>query len=201
MPQAEFFARLGFFVIKGFLDEGTCAGLRKEIRTNSQVPANIGSARGYIVDEQIRKSKYAEVSERSELYVKSHLLSLKEPLERHFDLALSGCQDPSFLVYREGDYFRPHVDNSQNLEYPEAIRERRVAVIVFLNGESTNPKPDSYCGGGLIIHGAIEGFGNRSYAFPLIGESGLLIAFRTDVVHEVAAVTSGERYSMVSWFY
>jgi SM-20-related protein len=201
MAQAEFFARLGCFVIKGFLDEDTCAGLRTEIRTNVQVPANIGSTGGYIVDEQFRKSKYAEVSERSQLYVKSRLLTLKERLEQHFALVLTGCQNPSFLVYGEGDYFRPHVDNSHNPDYPEAIRERRVAVIVFLNGESTIPKHDAYSGGNLIIHGTIEGFGNSSYAFPLTGEPGLLIAFKTDVVHEVSAVTRGERYSMVSWFY
>jgi SM-20-related protein len=201
MPQADFFARLGFFVIKGFLDEQTCAALRSEIRTNIQVPANIGNTGGYIVDEQYRKSKYAEVSKRSKSYVTSRLLTLKECLEQHFALLLSGCQDPSFLVYREGDYFRPHVDNSHNPDFPKAIRDRQVAVIVFLNGETTSPKPDSYCGGALIIHGVIEGFGDRSYAFPLVSEPGLLIAFRTDVVHEVSPVTNGERYTTVSWFY
>jgi SM-20-related protein len=34
----------------------------------------------------------------------------------------------------------------------------------------------------------------------LIGEPGLLVAFRSDVLHEVEAVTHGERYSIVSWF-
>jgi SM-20-related protein len=33
-----------------------------------------------------------------------------------------------------------------------------------------------------------------------VGEPGLLVAFRSDTVHEVLPVTHGERFTVVSWF-
>jgi SM-20-related protein len=40
----------------------------------------------------------------------------------------------------------------------------------------------------------------RSVGFPLIGEAGLLLAFRPNLVHEVTPVTHGERCTVVTWF-
>jgi SM-20-related protein len=41
----------------------------------------------------------------------------------------------------------------------------------------------------------------QSVGFGVEGEEGLLIAFRSDLLHEVTPVTHGERYTLVSWFY
>jgi predicted 2-oxoglutarate/Fe(II)-dependent dioxygenase YbiX len=40
-----------------------------------------------------------------------------------------------------------------------------------------------------------------SIGLPVTGEAGSLIAFPSDMVHEVTPVSRGERYTVVSWFY
>jgi predicted 2-oxoglutarate/Fe(II)-dependent dioxygenase YbiX len=34
----------------------------------------------------------------------------------------------------------------------------------------------------------------------MVGEPGMLIAFRAETTHEITPVTHGERYSIVSWY-
>lgn len=204
IPYADFFTRLGMLVINNFLDAEVCTRLRAEASANANTPANVGTDNGYTVDEEQRRTKYALVSEQTESLVESRLLSIKPAVEKHFKLALTGCQKPSFLVYKEGDFFRLHCDNSHNPSYPQSIRDRQVSVVIFLNGETEEPEPDSYCGGSLLFHARINNPQVKSNGlrlrFPVTGKPGLLIAFRTDVVHEVTPVTQGKRYTIVSWF-
>jgi predicted 2-oxoglutarate/Fe(II)-dependent dioxygenase YbiX len=35
----------------------------------------------------------------------------------------------------------------------------------------------------------------------LAGEQSLLVGFKSDVKHEVTPVTSGERFTLVTWFF
>lgn len=204
IPDVDFFARLGMLVIDDFLDAEVCAKLRAEARANANTPANVGIDNGYTVDEEQRRTKYAFVSEETITSIESRLLSIKPAVEKHFGMTLTACQKPSFLVYKEGDFFRLHCDNSNNPSYPQTIRDRQVSVVIFLNTESDEPTPDSYCGGKLIFRGGINTtqvkFNRLRMQFPLAGKTGLLIAFRTDVAHEVTPVTHGERYTVVSWF-
>lgn len=204
IPDVDFFTRLGMLVIDNFLDAEVCAKLRAEARVNANTPANVGIENGYTVDEEQRRTKYAFVSEEAISSIESRLLSIKPAVEKHFSKTLAGCQKPAFLVYKEGDFFRLHCDNSNNPGYPQTIRDRQVSVVIFLNGETEEPEPDSYCGGRLIFRGGITTthlkFNGLRLQFPLAGKTGLLIAFPTDVAHEVTPVTHGERYTIVSWF-
>jgi SM-20-related protein len=81
------------------------------------------------------------------------------------------------------------------------VRERQVSAVIFLNSAAEARGPESYSGGALTFYGLIDGPCWRGYGFPLVGEQGLLIAFRSDVLHEVTVVTRGERYSIVTWFF
>jgi SM-20-related protein len=68
--------------------------------------------------------------------------------------------------------------------------------VLFLNGEGGADQPSSYGGGQLTFYGLM---GDR-LGLPLAGRPGLLVAFRSDLVHAVTPVTRGERYTVVSWF-
>ena len=41
--------------------------------------------------------------------------------------------------------------------------------------------------------------GDRQVGLPLVGESGLLVAFDSNLTHAVTPVTHGERYTVVTW--
>lgn len=59
----------------------------------------------------------------------------------------------------------------------------------------------SYGGGNLVLDGLLDDPRLKTIGFPLNGEEGLLIAFRSETYHEVIAVTRGERYSIAAWYY
>ena len=99
------------------------------------------------MDEAVRRSKQAKVSDETTRIVASRLLAIKPQVESHFGIPLSDCQTPMFLVYQEGDFFTVHQDASEENYHQDQVVRRRVSVVVFLNGESAVKEPDSYEGG------------------------------------------------------
>jgi predicted 2-oxoglutarate/Fe(II)-dependent dioxygenase YbiX len=52
----------------------------------------------------------------------------------------------------------------------------------------------------LTFYGLLPGPAWERIGFPLRGEEGLLVAFRSEILHEVTAVRQGDRYTIVTWF-
>ena len=72
---------------------------------------------------------------------------------------------------------------------------------MFLNG-ATPGDPAGYSGGSLTFFGLMDDSpSGESVGLPLAGETGLLVAFPSHLVHSVSPVTAGERYTLVSWFF
>ncbi len=202
MPDVSFFNSFGLLGVREFLTEEDCRALRDEIARASISPATVreeGSEYG--VDEGRRKTRWAEVSEEASGLVVDRLLSLLPEVTERLGVEVSEVQRPQFLQYREGDFFRRHRDSNQGAAAAKFARERRVSAVVFLNGESPDPAPDSYGGGALTLYGLMDDGAGGAIGLPVTGETGSLIAFPSDMVHEVTPVSHGERYTVVSWFY
>ena len=129
------------------------------------------------------------------------LLSRKRELESHFGVALSDCQQPAFLSYEAGNFFHRHQDNTYAADLPEFIHRRKVSVVVFLNDHCHEDRAETFSGGELTFYGLLNDSRLADKGIPLKCREGLLIAFRSDVKHEVRPVTRGERYTIVTWFY
>ena len=202
MSNADFFTRLGLFVVKDFLNPELCARFRHEARLADGTQATVTLTGSEVVDESVRRTKLVKVSAATIASLEARLLALKPKLESHFNVALAGCQKPQFLVYKEGDFFQPHQDNSSELTSSRYLQERQMSMVIFLNRQVEVPEPDAYCGGSLALYGVIDDDPRwQTWGFPLVSQTGLLIAFRSDVLHEVKPVTYGERYTIVSWFF
>lgn len=202
MPRAEFFARFQLFVDKNFLEPEVCARLASEARQAARAPAKVGSIGGaYEVDATVRNTKQLQVGGSTVSLVESRLLAAKPRIEQHFSLTLAGCQPPVFLAYGKGDFFLAHQDNPEHPSVSQTARQRRVSAIIFLNDEAESPRENCYCGGSLTFYGLMPDPRAAALGFPLIGEAGLLIAFRSSLVHEVTPVTHGERHTIASWFF
>lgn len=211
MPKAEFFTRLGLFSVKGFFTADFCAQVQAEMMAASKVPATILDQQdAYTLNQQVRKTGCAQMSDSTLNEVKSRLRSLKPDLEKHFHRSLTQLQTPQFLAYQTGDFYHPHADRCADPQVPEFLRLRQVSIVVFLNSATENdangnhatqePQPDRYSGGALTFYGLIADPTWQKYGFELVGELGLLIAFPSEVVHEVRPVTRGDRYTIASWF-
>jgi SM-20-related protein len=201
MPKAEFFAHFGFFHVRDFLDAGTCAWLRGEIRGATGEAATVLRAGTRVVDEQVRKVTGTDVSAAAEALVASRLAAIKPELEHHFQVTLEGHEEPSFLRYRPGDFYVAHRDVLDDPGDAAWLRARKVSVVMFLNREGSGWDPDGYGGGALTFAGLLEDRRLRAVGIPLVPESGLLVAFPSDVLHCVTPVTHGERYTIVTWFF
>jgi SM-20-related protein len=130
--------------------------------------------------------------------VSSRLEAVRPALQRRFAEGTLAWEGPQFLLYRTGDFFVPHRDRP--VEPEDAVsRRRRVSIVIFLNGTGGATLPETYDGGALTFYGLLDGPRLRTIGYPLRAEAGLLIAFRSDILHEVTPVSRAERYSIVAW--
>jgi SM-20-related protein len=201
MPRADFFGRHGLFVTTDFFDRETCARIRAAVQNAPAMPGDVGLQNGqYAIDETIRKVLCADVPAPMMAFVEDRLHALKPALESHFQTPLDDHAAPQFLIYKEGAFYRPHRDSRTDSSGALFSKARQVSVSIFLNGESDTPEPISYCGGSLTFYGLFNSSSSAKIGFPLVGESGLLVAFRANLLHGVAPITHGVRYSIVTWF-
>jgi predicted 2-oxoglutarate/Fe(II)-dependent dioxygenase YbiX len=185
-------------VVREFLDTPTCRRIVAEMNGAEGAAATVyGRGNSGLVDQSIRQTLRIRPSVATVQVVIDRLLQFKPAAEKHFDVALSECEDPQFLHYREGDFFVAHQDGNTGLLRLDTER-RRVSTVIFLSRETDTPQPDAYCGGSLLFTDRRRGPDEPKVHF--VGEPGTLIAFRAETTHEVTPVTYGERYSIVSWF-
>ncbi len=191
----------GLFVLPGFLPEAGCAELRSAMRSGATVTATIArGGRDQVLDTRIRRTSGAFVPEQLLRPVQAGLAALRPRLADHFGAALADPEQPQFLAYGKGDFFRAHQDNSKDPALPEFIRRRQISVVLFLARQTRLPEPDSYCGGELTFFRLPGLPGEDGIRARLWGRPGLLVAFDSGQLHEVAPVTHGFRASMVTWF-
>ncbi|MBA2525340.1 MAG: 2OG-Fe(II) oxygenase [Pyrinomonadaceae bacterium] len=202
MPQADFFSKLGVFVVTDFLDAGACLRITREAVSAAQSPLSVvdSDTSSEKFKPSVRRTKTATVTQSTVSFIQSRLQVLRHRLECHFDVALDGCEIPQFLVYDEGDFFRPHTDSDDMPSKPAYVRNRKLSVVIFLNSESSDYEPGDFEGGSLILYGLVDDPRWKTYGFKLISKPGLLIVFPSPTIHEVTAVTSGRRCSIATWF-
>jgi SM-20-related protein len=179
-------AHFGLFLNRNFLDAETCANLLVEVNSSptTQAPVYIEGTEGTI-HENIRKTTSLHPSDETISEMWNRVFQQKTLLEDHFGVSLTDCERPQFLRYKEGDFFVRHQDgNTKQLDF-DHLRVRRISIVVFLN--------KNFSGGTLK-------FSDSETSFDLPGETGLLVAFRADVFHEVCPVISGERFTIITWF-
>ena len=185
-------------VVKEFFDPLTCRRILAEMDTAEGAAATIyGRGAAGAVDQGVRQTLRLRPSVATVQFVIDRLLQFKPAAEKYFAVALSECEDPQFLRYRESDFFVAHQDGNTGLLRLES-ESRRVSTVIFLSRETDSPQPDAYCGGSLVFSDIRPGSSEPKFHF--VGEPGTLIAFRAETTHEVTPVTHGERYSIVSWF-
>lgn len=141
-----------------------------------------------------RQASRMEVADALRHEVIAHFATCRPQMEAHFALPLTRNELPHFLHYQPGDFFRPHADWVQAPVY----EERRVSLILFLNDHQPGPGP-AFEGGRLSFFVPHPYEPGKMQGIPIRPQAGLLLAFRSDLVHEVGQITAGERFSVVTW--
>ena len=186
-----------------FLDASTCVEIINELAKVPHNPATLyGSQTGGAVDEAMRKTIRLLPPAQTVEHITTKLIQARETIAAHFGLSLTKYEEPQFLRYEVGDFFVAHQDGNTGLMLSEREQFRKISIVIFLNPQSANPQPnissDSYSGGSLVFTEWRPGRNQGQLA--LAPEPGTLVAFPAETTHEVVPVTSGRRYSIVSWY-
>ncbi len=183
-------------LVRSFFDSETCRELIAELRRSPGGPAvTYGAGRPGSVNERVRKVARLVPARETVEHVTERLIDYRQMVEKHFGISGSGCEEPQFLRYGIGDFFVAHQDGNTGLVRLDTDQSRRISISIFLNRQSETPETDCYCGGSLVFSDWRAG-----REFRLDGETGTLVAFRSETTHEVIPVTHGERYAIVSWY-
>jgi predicted 2-oxoglutarate/Fe(II)-dependent dioxygenase YbiX len=192
------------FFLEKFLDPELCDEICSQVRSAKPMRATV-KRQDWDAEDEVnttqRRTLCADMPADTVGLVQRPLSEVRPVLAKHFGLTLSHCEPLQFLFYKEGDFYGPHFDSKSDGDDARPDEDRRVSIILFLNSGGAEAEKSSYSGGALKFYGLIDDPAFSQYGFPLMGEAGLLVAFRSNTVHEVTPVTRGERFTVATWFY
>ena len=174
----------------GFLSPAACQDLGQLMKNSPSEPAQV--LREPVPGQKMRSTRDVRVPEETQARLQQQLLGILPELNAHFGCQTEKIQLMQFLRYLPGDYFLPHQDWYAG-EKPE-MAPRQISFVLFVNA------PPAYSGGELVFYIKHKALG-QSIGMPLLPESGLLICFRPETVHEVRKVLTGERLTLAGWFH
>lgn len=194
--------KLGIYVDEHFLSPELCLKMLSTLSLCecSQAPVKKGGTN--YINKKTRKTLLLNPPESChEIISQKHSL-LQPKLERFFDINIMGQETSQYLRYRSGDYFIPHADESSAHASSNSYL-RKISIICYLNTqvEDIASTIGNFQEGELVLYGLLDDQKSKTSGFPISATAGLLIAFKSDLLHEVCPITAGERYSIVSWFY
>lgn len=201
MTVSKLTPALGVYMDEEFFDRPTCERLKAEMRAGVRARAKIYD-RGWerVLDEGKRSTLQVQVAPRTRAFVEERLMERLPALRRRFKLEATECQEPTFLIYRPGDFFEPHRDLSTDERAPGPVQRRSISAVIFLSDEAAGGAEGEYAGGSLAFYGLLGDPRCERIGIPVRGRAGLLVAFRSGVFHQVTPVTGGERFTIASWF-
>ncbi len=200
MTAFEELVQHGVLVRPSFIEPDVCRRLRQAASAARADRATITKQTGEVLlDERTRRTRRAIVPEECEQLVEQRLIAISGQLAGYFGVKVAAVQRPQFLVYGRGDFFLAHQDSVVDRQAGDEIRLRRVSLVIFLNSQSRLPEPDSFCGGALTFLRLMAAATVDNGRMPVPGQEGMLVAFRSDLPHEVRPVIHGERHTVVSW--
>ena len=104
---------------------------------------------------------------------------------------------PYFMSYEKGSYFRAHRDVANHKNDPARLAAHRWSLLLYLNGRDTTSDLPVFDGGALILYEADPAIRDRRVV--IVPEPGLLVLFRSALMHEVAILHDGTRYAIAGW--
>ena len=186
-------------IVDDFLDAATCLELTGQLADADAGAATVyGASAGGSIDENMRKTKRLVPPQKTLDDVMGRLSGELESVGKRFGMTLTIIEEPQFLRYNVGDFFVAHQDGNTGLMRSEREQSRKISVLVFLNSQTESPDADGHCGGTLVF---TEWRPSRqSGRLEVPAKAGTLVAFPSDLTHEVIPVTHGTRYSIATWF-
>ena len=199
MSIADEATPFGVLVRESYFSPEECAELVRTLaaQASAPTPVFVPERGGYVDAANIRRVRTVEVGAEVRAAVQNRFEQALPDFAAHFGVPLNAIEPVSFLRYGPGDHFQAHRDSSHEGLAKHAAR--KVSIVVFLNEGVLEPRDGAFTGGELVL--CVFGDDPRVelLGIDLRAEPGTLVAFPSSMVHQVRPVTSGERYTLVSW--
>ena len=189
MKHNDLFSALNIKIWPQALEPTICEEILMEI--NSKMETN----EILLKELDTRKTYKHELSQQlfDKIFQKLNT-EIRPHLEEFFDMPLTYSQPLQALVYTDGHFFKPHRDDTESVDR----KYRKLTTVIFLNQQGKSEGQGDYGGGDLNLVGLFEK--HPSKGFPVPNTQGSMVAFRSDVIHEVTPVLWGNRGTLVMWF-
>ncbi|MEU7296200.1 2OG-Fe(II) oxygenase [Streptomyces exfoliatus] len=182
---------------RGFLSVAECADVIRAMAQAPREPAQIVRAGESILDESLRLCFDHHFPEDFKRRIGARMTSYFVDHRAEFDSEADYLYGPYFMSYEKGSYFRAHRDVANHKDDPPRLAAHRWSLLLYLNGRDGSEALPTFDGGALTVYETDPGLRDRRVV--VVPEPGLLLLFRSSLMHEVAAVRDGTRYAVAGW--
>lgn len=184
------------FVRRRAVEKEVCCRIRAAMDAGATTAAEV-YVEGYVVDERVRRARDVSVDSDIVSLAERLIDAIRPDVSGFFGVALEASEGPGFLTYCTGDFYRAHRDvgGGPGDDFP-----RRVSVVLFLTDAGPGSDAGRCQGGALRLHG-VSSDARPGEPLDIAPEVGMLVAFPSDLLHEVLPVTGGVRDVVVDWFF
>jgi predicted 2-oxoglutarate/Fe(II)-dependent dioxygenase YbiX len=170
--------------IRGALDARSCRAVRAAMDRGATETAEVLAGDAAVVDAA-RRAAHVDADDETLASLSSCLDAQRDTVAAFFDVPLVAREGVGLVRYSAGGFYRPHRDRAEMASWPTASR-RCVTLILFLNADFE---------GGLL-----RLLPDDDEDVEVVPEEGTLVAFPSDLAHEVTTITRGTRDVVVDWF-
>jgi SM-20-related protein len=198
MPRNNWLKTLGLYLHQSFLEPELCLEIAGQMAAAPGEQASVYTPDGVsVVKPEMRATLSVDVPSAVDAALRERFARVRPHLETHFGVTLMACEEPNYLVYGPGAFFRAHQDSRPGSQSGTA--GRIVSAVIFLNRSQPAGAAD-YDGGEFRLFKLVADPQWDDVGFVCDAEPGLLLAFRSDTIHEVTPVTRGRRCTIATWF-
>jgi predicted 2-oxoglutarate/Fe(II)-dependent dioxygenase YbiX len=202
-------AKFGVVVVDEAVTDEFRRELLEQLQSVDSIPAVVvgsnstdtapGAAIAPDVDVAVRRTRQLTIGRHVADRLDTYFASIATDVATASRRAVTTAESVSCLRYGPGDFFVAHRDSPVGAGARE-VDQRLVSVVLFVNGHTGQPGDGAptYTGGELVLV-PVEDFVDFGVAVDPV--PGRLVLFPSTMVHEVKAVASGDRFTVVTWYH
>jgi len=184
-------------VTTGFLSLAECHDIVHAMESSPGEPALVVRAGESILDQTLRSCFDHQFPDAFKRPIETRLTAFFDSHRTEFDSDADFLYGPYFMSYGKGSFFRSHRDVANHKNDPPRLAAHRWSLLLYLNGREPEADLPTFDGGALILYETDPKLHDRRVV--IIPQPGLLVLFRSSLMHEVATVLDGTRYAVAAW--
>jgi predicted 2-oxoglutarate/Fe(II)-dependent dioxygenase YbiX len=191
------FRTRGVALAHDFLSIAECGEIIRAMDEAPREQAQVVRAGESILDQSLRFCFDHHLPDASKRLIGDRMAAYFDDHRTEFSSDADYIYGPYFMSYEKGSFFRAHRDIANHKNDPPRLAAHRWSLLLYLNGRELTGDLPAFDGGALIIYETEPNLRDRRVV--IVPEPGLLVLFRSSLMHEVAILLEGTRYAVAGW--